>query len=627
MLTNFDVNMILNKTLSFFVLSLLIPLTAISQESSLLGKADSLHREYQFEEAISIYETMLSSVKDSSLMLPLQEKIIQCENGISFLRFATTPNVVNKSSFSKNDFYLNFPDLANFSWMMIPNPLVPKGEHPYYNAVYYPENAKKLFFSAPDNSGSWNIYETDFIGGSLWSEPRLLGEAVTSSGDEIFPVLSADGKDLYFASNGHFGMGGYDLYVTHWDEQTQEWSIPENLGFPFSSTGDDLFFMNSNDGLYSLVVSNRNCSGDSVEVYAIEYVATPIKKDVSDLGEINALARLNPVKVSETIPKSEKEEGKEEEEGMSEYSRLVSQMRVLQKDMNTNIGKQKENRELYEKVENEDDREFLLEMISDLEAEAINIRAKLDAASQKVQEAEMEFLAKGIIPQFEQEKEATAEVSSVKSIPDYIFKKNSYSEIKNMDIEKPVPKFDYSFKVLDMAQMAEDQTLPPTLVYQIQILVTGNKVPLKNLKGLSPVFEKKQPSGKYLYTVGLFSSHSEALSCLNQVRKKGFTKAFIVAFNKGKSVSVRDAKVLEKKIAAGDGSSYQVQLSNYPEGIPSPIISAIRESCDKDIAKSVSEGRVIYIVGPFSKKSDADYLVKILSGLGVEGVSVESIKL
>lgn len=616
--------MISNKTLCSFVFLFLFPFVAFSQDVNLLKKADSLHKSYQFEEAISIYETMISSLKDSSLMVPIEEKITQCENGISLLQFATTPNVLDKRVFAVADFYLNFPDLKNFSWMQVPNPLIPEGRHPFYSAVYCPEKTNVLYFSAPDNSGSWNIYVTEFIGGSLWSEPRLLGEEITSSGDEIFPVLSADGKDLYFASNGHFGMGGYDLYVSHWSDESQEWGMPENLGFPFSSTGDDIFFMNSADGLYSLVGSNRDCAADSVGVYVIEFVSTPIKKSMSELDEIHSLEKLLPAAKKEVPVVMEKSADKEDE-GMSEYSKLVSQMRVLQKDLNNNIGKQKENRELYEKMENEDDKQFLMEMITDLENEAINLRTQLDAASAKVQSAEMEFLAKGIIPQVTEEKPQVTEVSAPVSA--YVFSKHSFSDVKNMDIEKPVPKFDYSFKVLDMAQMAEDQNLPPTLVYQIQFLVTGSKVSLKGLKGLSPVFEKKQPSGKFVYTVGLFSSHSEALSCLNQVRKRGFPKAFIVAFNKGKSVTVKDAKVLEKKIAAGNGASFQVLLKNYPDGIPSPIISAIRGSCDKDIAKSLIDGQVVYIVGPFSKKGDADHVVSILSGLGVEGVMVEPIKL
>jgi hypothetical protein len=158
-------------------------------------------------------------------------------------------------------------------------------------------------------------------------------------------------------------------------------------------------------------------------------------------------------------------------------------------------------------------------------------------------------------------------------------------------------------------------------------MVVSNKASKKALKGLSPVFELKQPSGKYLYTVGLWGTHAEALKYLNQVRKRGFPKAYIVAYNKGKSISVKNARIMERDKSAQQADlSYQVLLEGYPEGIPSGILTAIRGACDKDLAKSIVNGQTIYMVGPFSKKEEADNLKNLLFNLGAEGISVESIK-
>jgi hypothetical protein len=613
--------------ISVCILTIIVSVSAFSQNNSegenILQKADSLHKSYKFKEAVSLYEQAVKMTADSSSILEIEEKITQCENGISFLKYATTPKVISNRSFNIADFYLNLSDFKNQSWMPIPNPLVSKDKHPYYSAIYFPENITKLFFSSPDNSGSWNIYETDYISNNLWSEPELLGEEITSSGDEIFPILSSDGKELYFASNGHYGMGGYDLYVSRLDESTGEWGMPENMGFPYSSTADDIFFMNTADGQYSFIASNRNSEKDSIKIYVIEYNPTPIKKEISDYDKILEAAKLLPI-IKDTQSKQSNKIELSEEEGMSEYSKLVSQMRLYKIEMEKNIKKQQENRELYDKIENEDDKSFIKEMITDLENEAITLRAKYEGVSKNVQKAEMDFLAKGIIPQVK-ETHTPAE-KNTQIAQNYNFTKNSFSEIKAVEIEKTIPKFDYSFKILDKAQFAEDNNLPSTLIYQIQILVTTKKVTVNSLKGLSPVFENKQASGKYLYTVGLFYSHSEALSCLNQVRKKGFPKAFIVAYNSGKSIAIKEAKVLEKKASSGGGIAFQVLLENFPDGISAPVISAIKESSDKDITKSSIEGKTVYIVGPFSHKTDAEYLFKILTDLGIEGVSIKQVK-
>lgn len=610
---------------------LLLTLTFVSkgvysQGGDLLKKAEELHREYRFDEAIETYQKVLSSTKDSSLRIKLEEYIIQCENGISLMKYAVTPNVLVKKQFPTENFYLNIAGLQDKSWLRTPNPMVNAGNHPYYNAVYFPEGSGTVYYSAQDNSGSWNIYQIDQISDTLWAEPKILGENITSSGDEIFPMLSADGKELYFASNGHYGIGGFDLYVSKWDEDAQDWGIPENLGFPYSSTADDIFFINTPDGQFSLLASTRGSSDEEdMTLYVIEYTPTPIKREISDIAEIQKIARLN----SSILTLEKREEVKEvvpEAEGMSDYALLVAQMRAMRKEFDDNIAKQEENRMLYERVTNEDDRQYIRKVITELESQAIGIRDRLDQATAAVQTAEMEFLSKGIIPQLELPEESPKKEEIVEA-PEYNFAKNSYREPIEMNIEIPEPEFDYSFKILDEAQFAEDNTLPDRLVYQIQLMVVSKPASKKALKGLSPVFEMKQPSGKYLYTVGLWGTHAEALKHLNQVRKRGFPKAYIVAYNKGKSISVKNARIMERNSASSkEGVSYQVVLKNYPDGIPSGIMTAIRSSCDKDLAKSVVNGQTIYMVGPFTNKDEADKLKNLLFGLGVEGLSVESIK-
>lgn len=599
----------------------------LSQGKKGMDEAASLHLEYKFEEAIKIYNNILAETSDSAQRLKLEECIIQCENGISLLQYAVTPNVIVKKQFPTEKFYLHISGTEEKAWLPAPNPMIPSGAHQYYNAVYFPTGSKTVYYSAPDNSGSWNIYQITQISDTLWAEPKILGENITSSGDEIFPMLSNDGRDLYFASNGHYGMGGFDLYVSHWDEDSQDWGIPENLGFPYSSTADDIFFINTPDGQFSVLASTRGSSNSSeMTIYALEYTPTPIKREMSDIAEIQKIAKLNSSIL--TLEKREEiKEVKKEEDGMSEYAQLVANMRSLRREMEENIAQQDENRLLYDRVTNEDDREYIKKVITNLETQAIDIRDRFEKATALVQTAEMEFLAKGIIPQLGLQEDETPKEKPAEKVLSYQFANHSYREAIEMNIEVPVPEFDYSFKILDEAQFAEDNTLPDRLVYQIQLMVVSNKASKKALKGLSPVFELKQPSGKYLYTVGLWGTHAEALKYLNQVRKRGFPKAYIVAYNKGKSISVKNARIMERDKRAQQGDlSYQVLLQGYPEGIPSGILTAIRGACDKDLAKSIVNGQTIYMVGPFSKKEEADNLKNLLFNLGAEGISVESIK-
>ena len=67
--------------------------------------------------------------------------------------------------------------------------------------------------------------------------PFNLGERINTSGNEVFPFLRYD-TVLYFASDGHGGMGGLDIFVSSMDT-AGEWGEPRNLKYPINSTGDD----------------------------------------------------------------------------------------------------------------------------------------------------------------------------------------------------------------------------------------------------------------------------------------------------------------------------------------------------------------------------------------------------
>lgn len=72
-----------------------------------------------------------------------------------------------------------------------------------------------------------------------WGAVINLGPNINTDKHEESPFLHSDGKTLYFRSNGHTGMGGFDLFMSKWDDQKKEWSVPVNLGYPINSEGDE----------------------------------------------------------------------------------------------------------------------------------------------------------------------------------------------------------------------------------------------------------------------------------------------------------------------------------------------------------------------------------------------------
>jgi hypothetical protein len=95
-----------------------------------------------------------------------------------------------------------------------------------------------------DGLGDQDLYISRYNDdSSKWSAPVNLGEVVNTPLAETSPYLAADGKTLYFASEGHLGYGGFDLFITkRLDNTWTNWSQPENLGSIINSDEHDLYY-------------------------------------------------------------------------------------------------------------------------------------------------------------------------------------------------------------------------------------------------------------------------------------------------------------------------------------------------------------------------------------------------
>lgn len=530
------------------------------KSDKLLIEAKHLHSIYEFDEAAAIYEKVLENTTDSSARLEILNKIIECQNGKNLLQYIVRPTTVAAANFPTGTFFLHIGELPQGAWKPIPNPFVNPTAghgHRFCTATYFPDNSSRIIYSAPDENGAWNIY-TSSLKDTLWSLPQLLSKNILSEKDEIYPMLSADGKTLYFASDGMAGMGGYDLFYSRWNERTKDWDTPENMGFPYSSTADDIFYFNTPDGQFSIVASNRNTTADSIKIYVTEALATPVRTPLEKGESVLQIASLNirtdlPQRGSGTEASGADEEQQESDNPIENYSKSIKELRGLQAEYRSKYKKIAESRSIYNRASGED-REFMAEIIRETEAEALVLKKQIDAASAEIRKAEAEFLSKGIIPKIsEQEDHDPESEQKTENTPkqEYQFRTMDSGIIPyNICIEQPKPKFDYTFRILKNkpGQFAEDTKLPVGLVYQIQFMVTSSPAKVKDIRNMTPVFVTKQPSGKYLHTVGIFKTYAEAAAALGKVKKNGFPQAFIIAYNNGKSLSVKQARILESNI-------------------------------------------------------------------------------
>lgn len=134
------------------------------------------------------------------------------------------------------------------------------------NTKYYESHAsissdgKKLYFTSnrEGGQGGLDIYLSEKDASGEWGPAINLGSTVNTKYNEDTPFITINDSLLYFSSEGHNGMGGFDIFRSYWTGTA--WKSPENLGFPINSTDEDRFFQpfnNDENGFYSIITNYK----------------------------------------------------------------------------------------------------------------------------------------------------------------------------------------------------------------------------------------------------------------------------------------------------------------------------------------------------------------------------------
>lgn len=153
-----------------------------------------------------------------------------------------------------------------------------------YNAEHpaLSPNGKRLYFSSnkPGGYGEFDIYYVTVESDSTYSAPVNLGPKINTVNREQFPFINNNG-DLFFASNGHFGLGMLDIFAAK--NNHGQFDTPINLGAPINSSFDDfsLTYYDKNKGFFA---SNRYKSGD--DIYEFTQIETIFPKPLEAIFEV-----------------------------------------------------------------------------------------------------------------------------------------------------------------------------------------------------------------------------------------------------------------------------------------------------------------------------------------------------
>lgn len=153
-----------------------------------------------------------------------------------------------------------YSDYINGEWTELKNLGKPNDPTEWDSQPSIAADGKTIYFSSDRKGGLggqdlWMTKKDEVTG--EWGAPVNLGPAINTRGNEKAPFMHSDSETLYFSSDGHPSVGGFDIYYVRKNEKG-EWIEPKNIGYPINTTADEIGFFVSTDGKYGYFASNES---------------------------------------------------------------------------------------------------------------------------------------------------------------------------------------------------------------------------------------------------------------------------------------------------------------------------------------------------------------------------------
>jgi outer membrane protein OmpA-like peptidoglycan-associated protein len=174
-----------------------------------------------------------------------------------------------EKGYGSYDLYISYSTPDGWSE---PENLGDKINTPYWeSAPSISPDSRTLYFSSdrPGGYGGRDLYMSTRLPNGKWSYAVNLGPTINTVGNELYPYIHADNQTLYFTSDGLPGYGKTDLFITR-KTSLDEWSNPENLGFPINTIEDEGSICISSNGLTAYYAADKADSRGGLDLYKFD---------------------------------------------------------------------------------------------------------------------------------------------------------------------------------------------------------------------------------------------------------------------------------------------------------------------------------------------------------------------
>ncbi len=248
-----------------------------------LGRA--YHLNYQFNEALKYYSKFKEIATPSDLEeLNVEKQIAACNHGKKLMANITDMIVLQKTELGAERFYdlYKLEDIGGT--LLVTDQFQTKLDKKLAHrpVIHFPANSPYIYYSSygDDAETGLDIYVIKKLPGGEWSLPRKVNGSVNTFLNEDYAYMHPNGDYLYFCSQGHNSMGGYDVFRSRYNRGDDSFSAPENLDFAISSPDDDFLFVVDSLNKNAYFSSARESSQGKLTVYKVRVDRIPMQMAV-----------------------------------------------------------------------------------------------------------------------------------------------------------------------------------------------------------------------------------------------------------------------------------------------------------------------------------------------------------
>ena len=218
-----------------------------------------------------------------------EDKTMMVATGINYRQNDRIKNLADPRGFFNTKIYYSLIDNRRGGWSKPLELFEYQTGYSYAHPAFFNHSQSLLFSSdRPGGYGGMDLYVINWDSTTRkWSEPRNLGPAINTEGDEIYPLVV--GNQLFFSSNGQEGFGGYDLYCIRMDGQSVVSGTMYHYPFPTNTASNDfgVFF----EGNRAYFISDRSGAKGGDDIYLFDDYISPLARDL-DLGVSNEYSAM-----------------------------------------------------------------------------------------------------------------------------------------------------------------------------------------------------------------------------------------------------------------------------------------------------------------------------------------------